>query len=186
MRSTCLKAAFLWLFCCTVLLLAGCASPKAVFQTRKDPSYHDKFGKVLIVTEYDDLAAQVGTNFLSRLLVRLTGSLAQRNVASEIVHMNKRDADPNAAIKSAADQFRPGQLLYIAVSHVKTRTRMGSPVSAPVPDRKTVVSVTVSFSMEDRQSGKTVWRGDAQYDAPPRPENVGDALLKQLEAEGLF
>jgi hypothetical protein len=170
----------------TLLFLTGCASPLGNFQTKKDPSYHGKLGKVLMVSVNEDLASHLGRDFSNRLLARLTGSLAQKDVSSEIVHVNKEDLDPTAPVKAAADRFHPGQLFYIAVTRVISRNEIQRPTVNDLPQFRSEVSITIAFSMVDMQSGKTVWRGDVQFYTPPYPEDVADQLIKQLETEQLF
>jgi hypothetical protein len=169
-----------------LLFLTGCASPLGNFRTKKDPSYHDKLGKVLIVSLNEDMASRLGRDFSNRLLTRLTGSLAQKDVASEIVHVNKEDLDQTAPVKSAAARFHPSQLLYIAVTRVLSRNEARPATVYGLPQFASEVSIVIAFSVVDMQSGKTVWRGEVQFYTIPYPEDVADQLVKQLETEKLF
>lgn len=170
----------------TLLFLTGCASPLGNFQTKKDPAYHGKLEKILIVPLNEDMALRLGRDFSNRLLTRLTVSLAQKDVASEIVHVNKEDLDQTAPVKSAAARFHPGQLLYIAVTRVISRNGIQRPTVNDLPQFTSELSITIAFSMVDMQSGKTVWRGEVQFYTIPYPEDVADQLVKQLETEKLF
>ena len=163
------------------------------FQTKKDPAYRGKLTKVLVVSQNADLALKLEKGFISRMLTRLTAALALKNVPVEVVQMNQSDLDPNSAVRTAAERFRPEELLYIALTRVNTQTvTRGNPglpsTSAYIPQGPMVMvdSITISYSLQDRQSGKMVWRGEALFDPPPHPEDIADRLLKQLEAEDFF
>jgi hypothetical protein len=184
-----MTAAFSRAIClCGLILLSltGCAPLQGDVQTRKDPAYHGKLEKVLIVPLNEDLASHLGRDFSNRLLTRLTGSLAQKDVASEVVHVNKEDLDPAAPVKSAAARFHPGQVLYIAVTRVISNNDIQRPTVNDLPQFTSKISITIAFSIVDMRSGKTVWRGELQFSTIPYPESVADQLVKQLETEQFF
>ena len=168
------------------LVLVGCASPQSNFKTKKDPSYKGKLERVLIVPRNEDMASNLGRDFPNRLLTRLTSSLAQKDVASEVVHLNKDDVDPDAPVKSAAAKFRAGQLLYVSLSRVLSRNEAHPATLYGLPQFASQVSIVFAFSVVDVPSEKTIWRGALQFDTIPNPDDVADQLLKQLETEQLF
>lgn len=168
------------------LILAGCATPQGNFQTKKDPSYQGKLERVLIVPRNEDMASRLGRDFPNRLLTRLASSLAQKDVASEVVRLNKEDLDPDAPVKAAAAQFKAGQLLYISLTRVLSRNEAHPATLYGLPQFASEVSIVFAFSVVDVPSGKTVWRGALQFDTVPYPEDVADQLLKQLETEQLL
>jgi hypothetical protein len=168
------------------LILVGCATPQGHFQTKKDPSYQGKLERILIVPRNEDMASRLGRDFPNRLLTRLTSSLAQKDVATEVVHLNKEDVDPDAPIKSKAAQFKANQLLYVSLIRVASRNEARPATLSSLPQFASAVSIVFAFGVVDVQSEKTVWRGNLQFDIIPNPEDVADQLLKQLEAEQLF
>jgi hypothetical protein len=174
------------LCCLMLLILTGCASPQGIFQTKRDPAYRGKLERILIVPRNEDMASSLGRNFPSRLLTRLTSSLAQKDVASEVVHLNKEDVDPDAPVKAEAAQFKAGQLLYVSLIRVASRNEAHPATLSGLPQFASAVSIVFAFGVVDVQSGKTVWRGNLQFDTIPNPEDVADQLLKQLEAQQLF
>lgn len=168
------------------LVLVGCASPQGNFKTKKDPSYKGKLERILIVPRNEEMASSLGRDFPSRLLTRLTCSLAQKDVASEVVHLNKEDVDPDAPVKTAAAQFKAGQLLYVSLIRVASRNEAHPATLYGLPQFASEVSIVFAFGVVDAQSGKTVWRGELQFATVPNPEDVADQLLKELETEQLL
>ena len=170
----------------TLLILTGCASPQGNFKTKKDPSYQSKLERVVIVPRNEDMASRLGRDFPDRLLTRLASSLAQKDVASEVVHLNKEDVDPDAPVKSKAAQFKAGQLLYVSLIRVASRNEAHPATLYGLPQFASAVSIVFAFGVVDVPSGKTVWRGELRFDTVPNPEDVADQLLKQLETDQLF
>jgi hypothetical protein len=172
----------LYPFAFAALLLGGCANPPLKFQTRHDPSYQGKLAKVLIVGN-DSLIVnnhgatrELGRDFFGRFLARLRGSLAQKNVTSETIKINMNDLDPNAPARSAVSQYRPEQVFDITVTRLSTQTQ----------DGLVDFTVTMTFSIEDAQTRKTVWRADTQFGSESHPEDVSDQLVNQLEMAQLL
>ena len=168
------------------LALVGCATPQGNFQTKKDPSYQGKLERILIVPRNEDMVSHLGRDFPNRLLTRLTSSLAQKDVASEVVRLNKDELDPDAPVKSAAAQFHASQLLYVSLPRVLSRNEAHPATLYGLPQFASQVSIVFAFSIVDVPSQKTVWRGALQFDTVPNSEDVADQLLKQLETEQLF
>jgi len=174
------------LCCLMLLILTGCASPQGDFQTKRDPTYQSKLERILIIPQNEDMAARLGRNFPNRLLTRLASSLAQKDVASQVVHLNKEDVDVDAPVKSAVVQFKASQLLYVSLIRVASRNEARPGGLYSLPQFATEVSIVFAFGVVDVPSGKTVWRGNLQFDTVPNPEDVTDQLLKQLETERLL
>jgi hypothetical protein len=168
------------------LLLVGCASPQGDFQTKRDPAYHSTLERVLIVSLNEDLAGRLGHDFSNRLLARATGSFSAKGISTEVVHQNKNDLDPLAAVKPAVERFNPGQLLYIAITRVASHNEMRAATAGTLPQYNSVVSIAFSFNLADTRSGKIIWRGTEQFDSIPSAEDVADQLIKQLETEHLL
>lgn len=170
----------------TLLVFTGCASPQGDFQVKKDPAYHGKLERILIVSLNEDLASHLGRNFSNRLLTRFTGLLTQKGVPSEIVHPSNEDLDRTALVRSAAGRFHPAQLFYIAVTHISSRSEVQSRTGGGLPHFISEMSISIEFNLTDMQSEKNVWRGELRFWTAPYPEDVADQLVKQLETEQLF
>ena len=169
-----------------LLIFAGCASPQGKFQVNKDPSYDGKLKRVLIVSLNEDLASHLGRDFSNRLLTRFTMLLTQKGVSSEIVHLNQKDLDRTASVRSAVARFKPDQLFYVAVTRVLSRNGVQRRRSNDLPQFTSEMSISFEFNLTETQSGKTVWRGELHFYTVPYPEDVADQLVKQLGTERFF
>lgn len=166
------------------VFLGACASPKGKVRAQKDPSYTGKLERVLIVSYNEEQAApQLGRNFSETLFKRLSESLAQRGVVSEIVRPNKAELDENAPIRAAAARFRPRQTLYFGVTRVDTHTGVYRSTATDLPHYVNDARVTFAFSLIDVGRNQTVWRGELYYYVLPDPKTVADQFAEQLAAE---
>ena len=173
-----------------VSLFAGCAyPPQASFQTWKDPEYHAPISKVLIVTQKVAFLEkmELPADYMDRIVARLKESLAKRNVQTEVMEINLAELDPAAKVVAEATRIRPSQLLSISMvsAHSKQsgRERVGG-IGAPLIE--TDRSITLGYIIRDVPNMKIVWRGDAEFDPPPNPEEAAERCMTQLETEHLF
>jgi len=164
------------------LLFSGCASPKAKFQSVKDPAYHAKLERVLLLPADEDTGAYLGRGFMDKLLLRLETVLNLKGVATQVVRVEKWELDQNASLNTAAAQFRATHFLVLALAHFHTTQRLPRwypmQVIEPGPD----TSVVFAFRIVAGSTGKTVWRSEASFYVIPRPESVADQLVEQLAA----
>src|SRR5438876_11444896 len=103
---------------CALLALAGCASPKGKFQTRKDSSYNAKLGKLLLVYYAQDTSSTLGRDFSARFAQRANALLSERNVPTEIIRLEREALDRNAPLRAAVVRFQPRQFLWFVVTRV--------------------------------------------------------------------
>ena len=169
-----------------LLLLAGCASPQGKFQAVKDPSYAGKLERVLIVYFNLDTASTLGRDFSDGLATKLAALLAQKNVPAEVVRLERAALDRNAPVKAAAVRFHPKQFLYLNITRVRTSAGSHQSFSGDVIHFTSDTSANFEFSLVEAQTGRTVWRTEAYYFAPPHAEDVAAQLIEQIIAARLF
>ena len=167
------------------VLLAGCASPKAKFQSVKDPAYHAKLERVLLPADAD-VPSSLGRGFMGKLLLQLETVLASKGVATQVVRVDDWDLDQNARVDAAATQFRATHYLnvWLARWHVSLRQPRWYPMEVIEPGPDT--SVVFAFRIVDLPTAKAVWRSEASFYVIPRPEDVADQLVEQLAAAGFL
>jgi hypothetical protein len=165
-----------------LLLLAGCASPKAKFQSVKDPAYHAKLERVLLVPANEDMVSHLGRSFLDQLLIRLETVLALKGLATQVVRVDKWELDRTAPLTAAATQFRATQLLEIALARLYTGQGARRRYPGGLIEPPSNASVIFAFRIVAGPTAKTVWRSEASFYVIPRPEDVADQLVEQLAA----
>jgi len=169
-----------------LLLLTGCASPKAKFQSVKDPAYHGKLERVLLLTAKEDAPSRLGRSFMDILLLQLETVLALKGVATQVVRVDDWDLDQETRLGAAATQFRATQFLdiWLARMHTSLREPRWYPIEVIEPGPDT--SVVFGFRIVAGSTAKTVWRSEASFYVIPRPEDVADQLVEQLVAAGFL
>ncbi len=170
----------IWLL--AILALAGCSSPQGKFQTQADPAYHSKLERVLVYYFNVDTTTTLGRDFSDRFASRLSTLLAQKNVPSEVVRLERSALDRNAPIQAAAARFRPGQYFTFGITRVASVSGAHRAVPGDLPQFQSDMSATLEFSLMDARNGRTVWRASSFYYAPPRAEDVADQVIDQLAA----
>jgi hypothetical protein len=175
-----------WLCILMLLLLTGCASPKAKFQSVKDPAYHGKLERVLLLTAKEDAPSRLGRSFMDILLLQLETVLALKGVATQVVRVDDWDLDQETRLGAAATQFRATQFLdiWLARMHTSLREPRWYPIEVIEPGPDT--SVVFGFRIVAGSTAKTVWRSEASFYVIPRPEDVADQLVEQLVAAGFL
>jgi hypothetical protein len=167
-----------------LLLLGACAGPKGNVESKRDPSYKGKLERLLIISHNEEAAAQsLGRTFSEALFARLSESLAQNGVVTEVVRPNKEELDQNAPVRSAAARFFPRQALHFGVSRVNTQAGVYRSTGADLPHYSYDTSVAFAFSLFDVARNQVVWRGELRYSSLPDPKTVADQFVAQLVTE---
>jgi hypothetical protein len=167
-----------------LLILLGCASPKSNFQSKKDPSYEKKLDRILVVyvSQAQDklhVASQhLGAEFSDRLAKQITVLLAQKSVPCDIVRLED-ELDRNVPINAAAARFGAKQDLYFWVRSVRRKPIVNSLAYD--------TTITLEFSLWDRQIKKTVWRTEATFfGCSPLADDTAKQLVHELGTAGLL
>jgi len=168
------------------LLVAGCAAPKGNFRTQKAEDYNGKLERVLVVYYPAETTSTLGRDFLDHVADGIAARLVARNVPAETLRLQRDALDRNAPIKAAAVRFRAKQLLACVITHVDFQGGAHRTTPESLPTFNSSLSTSLEFSLMDAQSGRTVWRTEAYFYAPPRPEDIADQMLGELMRTAVF
>jgi hypothetical protein len=184
-RHQFLNNAFLGL----ILFATACATPKPVFDCKRDVSYTRKLDRVLIVSYNEELADDnLRRHFCRSTTGEMVILLNKRGVQTHVTSPNPKDLDPDAQVLQAIIRYQPQQILYFG----PTKVRNNVVVSRNLYNFNTRVTridvgkVVFAAKLLDVPTHRTVWRGEMSYWFEPEAEEVAAHLLEKLAADNLL
>ena len=173
-----------WMLCCVALLpviVAGCASPKPTFETKRDSSYDKKLERVLIVYHHEATPTVPRDDFPDSYVKACQTALETKNVQASALRLTKDDFDEAARIRTEVSQFHPRQVLYF---HVGSWTQYAHRM--PNVGNVSSYSANLELTLVDPATAKTIWKARVAYPFLPDPETVAQQLVERLVTDGML
>lgn len=169
-----------------LLLATACATPKPLFDCKRDPAFTQKLDRVLVVLMNEEQAdASLQPHFSGSVTGEIVSLLNQHGIQAQVTSPNPNELDPEKPILQAIDRFRPHQVLQFGVTEV----RQGRYVTGAATYRRLhteVATLVFEAKLKDMQTHKTVWRAHMSYWFQPDPSMVAKAFVDKLLTENLI
>lgn len=169
----------------SALFLTACATPKPVFDCKRDSAYTKTLDRVLIVSCNEKLTDENLQRHFSRSLTgQIVAWLKEHKVDAHIISPDPNDLGGAELLQTIAT-YRPHQILFFGPSKLHTQVGLADGVTFRYA-RGEVANVTFRGKLVDVAAHRAVWNGTMSYWFEPEPDKVAVQLLQKFESDNLL